>query len=309
MGFFFTGYNLTTILGFVLLVAVLVLLNEISRRSKILSIVMYIFIPIVLFALIGFGVVGSPSSKTWFGTVKAVSALLGVLGFMLIRYTKVEHTKFAIYFPVAILGINILEAVYRDIEVFMNYKEVTVDEAGLTLLGGYWNLFNAAAGILLILTMTGFVGIRVAKTPSKDMIWPDQVWFWIVAYDIWNAAYCYNCISTRAMYSGIALLVSCTVAEAFFKRGAWLQHRAQTLAIFALFSLVVDYASLPAFSITATYKPAAWGVLSIAAFLINLAVFVFMVIQMKKTKKNPYTNELYTDLVCYKKNMDANNLR
>lgn len=308
MGFFFTGYNLATIVGFIILVAALVLLNEISRKSKVLSIIMYILIPAVMFTLIALGIVGSPSSKTWFGTVKAVSALLGVLGFMLIRYTKLEHTKFAAYFPVAILGINILEAVYRDVEVFMNYKELTVDEAGLTLLGGYWNLFNAAAGVLLLLTMTGWVGIRVARTPSKDMVWPDQVWFWIVAYDVWNAAYCYNCISTRAMYSGIALLISCTVAEAFLKRGVWLQHRAQTLAIFALFSLVVDYASLPAFSITATYKPAAWGTLSIAAFIVNLAVFIYMILQIKKTKKNPYTKELYTDLASYKKNLAANNL-
>ncbi len=308
MGFFFTGYNLTTVLAFVALVAALILLNEISRRSKAASILMYVVVPVVLFALIAFGVVGSPSSKTWFGNVKTLSALMGVWGFLLIRHTKLGSTKFAQFFPVAILGINIAEAVYRDIEVFLTYKEMVVDEANLVQLGGYWNLFNAAAGVLLLITMTGFTGIRVAKSPSRDMVWPDQVWFWILAYDVWNAAYCYNCISTRSMYSGMALLVSCTLAEVLCKRGVWLQHRAQTLALFGMFSLAVDYSSLPAFSIEASYRPAAWSALSIAAFVINLAVFVYMLMQIKKTKRNPYTAELYTDSKAYQKNLSANGL-
>ncbi len=306
--FFFTGYHLTNIIGFLVLVAVLVLLNEITRRSKAASVIMYVVVPVVLLVLIAMGVVGSPSSKTWFGTVKTISALMGVWGFLLIRHTKLGDTKFAMYFPVAILGINIAEAVYRDIEVFMTYKTLTVDEAGLTLLGGYWNLFNAAAGVLLLLTMTGWVGIRVAKTRSRDMVWPDQLWFWIVAYDLWNAAYCYNCISTRAMYAGIALLLSCTLAEAFLQRGVWLQHRAQTLALFGMFSLAVDYRAMDAFSIEATYDPHAWGVLSVAAFLFNLGVFVYMLRTMKKTGRKPYTGELFVENKGYRKNLQANGL-
>lgn len=308
MGFFFTGYNLITIVSFIALVAVLIFLNEISRRSKITSILLYVAVPVVLFALIGFGVIGSPSAKTWFGNVKTVSALMGAWGFMLIRFSKLGNTKFTQIFPVTILGINIAEAVYRDIEVFLNYKEMVVDDANLVQLGGYWNLFNAAAGVLLLITMTGFMGIRVAKTSSRDMVWPDQLWFWIVAYDLWNAAYCYNCISTRSMYSGMALLVACTLAEVLCKRGVWLQHRTQTLALFGMFSLAVDYSSMPAFAIEASYRPAAWGALSIAAFLFNLGVFVYMMMQVKKTKRNPYTAELYTDSKAYQKNLSANGL-
>ncbi len=308
MGFFFTGYNLTTIVGFIALVAALILLNEISRRSKIASILMYVAVPVVLFALIAFGVVGSPSSKTWFGNVKTISALMGVWGFLLIRFTKLGKTKFTQIFPVAILGINIAEAVFRDIEVFMTYKEMVVDDANLIQLGGYWNLFNAAAGVLLLLTMTGFTGIRVAKTSARDMVWPDQVWFWILAYDVWNAAYCYNCISTRSMYSGMSLLAACTLAEVLCKRGVWLQHRAQTLALFGMFSLAVDYSTMPAFAIEASYRPAAWGALSIAAFVVNLVVFVYMLVQVKKTKRNPYTKELYVESKAYQKNLSANGL-
>ena len=306
MGFFFQGYTPIAIAGLILLVAALVALNELTRRSKLLSVVMYCAAPVLLVALIAAGVVGSPSSKTWFGVIKTYSALVGVVGFMLIRYTKLGGGKFAWYFPVAILGINILEAIYRDYEVFATFKTMTTDAAGLTLLGGPWNLMNALAGVFLLLTMTGWMGIRVANTPSRDMVWPDQLWFWIIAYDLWNVAYCYNCIATRAMYAGVALLVSCTLAEFLLKRGIWLQHRAQTLALFGMFSLAVDYQALPAFGITATYNPAAWTVLS----ALSLAgVFVYQLTAILKTRRSPLKQELYTQLAGYEKNLSANGLR
>ena len=309
MGFFFEGYTVATVLGFLALTAALVVLNELTRRSKIFSILIYCVLPVVLVVLIAMDVVGSPSSKTWFGVIKTYSALAGVIGFMLIRYTKLGNKKFAWYFPVAILGINILEAIYRDYEVFANFKTMTVDAAGIVQLGGPWNLMNALAGVFLLLTMTGGVGIKVANTKSRDMVWADQLWFWIIAYDLWNMAYCYNCISTRAMYAGFALLVSCTVAEFFIKRGIWLQHRAQTLALFGMFSLAVDYQAMPVFSITATYNPTAWTVLSALALIVNAAVFVYEVCVIVKTKRNPLKKEMFTHLPAYRKNLEANGLR
>ena len=309
MGFFFEGYTVATVLGFLALTAALVVLNELTRRSKVFSILMYCVLPVVLVVLIAMDVVGSPSSKTWFGVIKTYSALAGVIGFMLIRYTKLGNKKFAWYFPVAILGINILEAIYRDYEVFANFKTMTVDAAGIVQLGGPWNLMNALAGVFLLLTMTGWVGIKVANTKSRDMVWADQLWFWIIAYDLWNMAYCYNCISTRAMYAGFALLVSCTVAEFFIKRGIWLQHRAQTLALFGMFSLAVDYQAMPVFSITATYNPTAWTVLSALALIVNAAVFVYEVCVIVKTKRNPLKKEMFTHLPAYRKNLEANGLR
>ncbi len=309
MGFFFEGYTVATVLGFLALTAALVVLNELTRRSKIFSILIYCVLPVVLVVLIAMDVVGSPSSKTWFGVIKTYSALAGVIGFMLIRYTKLGNKKFAWYFPVAILGINILEAIYRDYEVFVSFKTMTVDAAGIVQLGGPWNLMNALAGVFLLLTMTGWVGIKVANTKSRDMVWADQLWFWIIAYDLWNMAYCYNCISTRAMYAGFALLVSCTVAEFFIKRGIWLQHRAQTLALFGMFSLAVDYQAMPVFSITATYNPTAWTVLSALALIVNAAVFVYEVCVIVKTKRNPLKKEMFTHLPAYRKNLEANGLR
>lgn len=81
------------------------------------------------------------------------------------------------------------------------------------MIGGSWNVINAIAGILNIITITGWLGIQIGKTKSQDMVWADQLWFWIIAYDLWNLSYCYNCISNRSFYAGFLLLVSCTAAE------------------------------------------------------------------------------------------------
>lgn len=309
MGFFFQGYTLITILGFAALVVALVLVNEVTRRYKWAAIAAYCVFPVVLVVLIATNVVSSPSSKTWFGVIKTFSALAGVLGFMAIRYTKLGNKKFTFFFPLAILALNIAEAIFRDIEVFMNFKTMAVDEAGLTLLGGPWNILNALAGVFLLLTLTGWMGIRVANTKERDMVWPDQLWFWIIAYDLWNAAYCYNCLSTRSMYAGLALLIACTVAELFIKKGVWLQHRAQTLALFGMFSLAVDYQAIPAFGITATYNPAAWTALSALALIVNAAVFAYEVYRIVKYKRNPLKQEMFTELKAYKHNLEANGLQ
>lgn len=309
MGFFFQNYSALNVFCFFVLVSGLILINEITRRNRNLSYLFYIIVPILLVVAIKLKVVSSPSSATWFGVVKTFSALIGVLGFMAIRYSKkVGASKFASIFPVAILAINICEAIYRDIEVFNIYKVQVIDEAGVVMQGGVWNIMNAAAGLLLLLTLTGWVGIKVAKTRSEDMVWADQLWFWIIAYDAWNIAYCYNCISTRAMYAGVALITSCTVAEFFIQKGIWLQHRAQTLAIFGMFSLAFDYNSLSAFNINATYNPSAWTVLSAIALITNLAVFVYEVYVIVKYKRNPLKEEMYTHLKAYKDNLTANNL-
>ena len=48
MGFFFEGYTVATVLGFLALTAALVVLNELTRRSKIFSILVYCVLPVVL---------------------------------------------------------------------------------------------------------------------------------------------------------------------------------------------------------------------------------------------------------------------
>lgn len=304
--FFFENYTVGSVLAVIGLLGLMLFFNEVTRRNKKAAVLVFIVFPILATLFVWSKTAGAGTSGGyWFAWVKTYSALAGVIGFMAIRYIKtVRENKYFRYFPFAILSVNILEAVFRDIEVYSMAGQV---ENGITLLGGPWNLINAVAGILVILTLTGWAKIRVANTESQDMIWADQLWFWIIGYDLWNLAYVYNCISDRAMYAGVLLIVACTVAEVF-KRGAWLQHRAATLAIWAMFSLTMNYAQYPAFQIQSTHDPKALMLLSVAALVFNAGVFGYQIFTMMKTKRNPIASDLYVGLKAYQKNLSANGL-
>jgi hypothetical protein len=55
------------------------------------------------------------------------------------------------------------------------------------------------------------------------------------------------------------------------------------------------------FAVNSTYNPAIYTFFGVAALVSNVAVFAYMVYKVVKTKRNPYTSELYTDLEEYKK--------
>lgn len=308
MGFLFEPLTLINLLGFIVFFAVIVFINELTRRSLKLSILVFVILPMLLAIGIYLGFLGSPTGKTWFGWVKVVSALAGVYGFLLIRFSKLGKGKFAYFFPVSIMTLNIAEAVYRELEVFATFKTLSFDAGGVMVLGGYWNILNAIAGILCIVTLTGFVGITASKDKSKDMIWPDMTWMYIVGYTIWNFTYVYNCISNRSMYAGVGILGAALFAELVFKRGAWFQHRAQTLSVYVMFSLSFDFLKWPMMNIAPTYSLMALSTLGIASFGLNLLFFLVMIVTILKYKKNPLKEEIYSHTSYYKKTKLANNL-
>lgn len=308
MGFLYEGLTLESFIALVLFIVVLLFVNEITRKSKKISVLVFCVLPVVLAIGVAMGILGSPTGKTWFGWVKVVSALMGVYGFMLIRFTNLGKKRFAAIFPVAILSLNIAEAVYREFEVFATYKTLTVDPGGVLVMGGAWNIFNGIAGILCIVTLTGFVGIRVSKDKSKDMVWPDMTWGYCIGYTLWNFTYVYNCISTRSMYAGFGILFAALIAEYVFKRGVWLQHRAQILSIYVMFSLSVDFQSASYFKILPTYKESLLMGISVFSFIFNVGVLAFMIYTIVKSKRNPLKEEIYTHTNYYKKSLIENNL-
>lgn len=308
MGFLFEPLTLINLLGFIVFFAVIVFINELTRRSLKLSILVFVILPMLLAIGIYLGFLGSPTGKTWFGWVKVVSALAGVYGFLLIRFSKLGKGKFAYFFPVSIMTLNIAEAVYRELEVFATFKTLSFDAGGVMVLGGYWNILNAIAGILCIVTLTGFVGITASKDQSKDMIWPDMTWMYILGYTIWNFTYVYNCISNRSMYAGVGILGAALFAELVFKRGAWFQHRAQTLSVYVMFSLSFDFLKWPMMNIAPTYSLMALSTLGIASFGLNLLFFLVMIVTILKHKKNPLKEEIYSHTSYFKKTKLANNL-
>lgn len=291
-------------------------LNELSRRFKLFGFLCFIVLPATL-SVLWFTVLKDTTYTDWFHLAKVYSSTAGCIGFWAIRHVKgtnkktgktwhLKDFKWALCFPPLILAINILEAVARDIQVGMQYAGggVLADD-GVFVLGGSWNYMNAAAGILNIITITGWFGITVRKQTkkdgSRDMIWPDMLWFWIIAYDLWNFAYTYNCLPSHSWYCGFALLLAPTLCAFTLGKGAWLQHRAQTLALWCMFAQTVPaFIDEGAFAVQSTYAEAPLFIFSFLALAVNVAVVVYMIYKVVKTKRNPYKAELYTDLSEYK---------
>jgi hypothetical protein len=76
------------------------------------------------------------------------------------------------------------------------------------------------------------------------------IWF-IVAYDLWNFEYTYLNLPTHTWYCGVALLLAPTFANALWNKGAWIQNRANTLAIWCMWAQVV-----PGFQLSSRFAAA-----------------------------------------------------
>ena len=324
---------MTQLLGWVLVFAGLVILNEIGRRTKIGGIVLFVIIPAVLtiyFITIQAGLFGGHSNQTyeymngWFHYAKLYAADIGVVGFLMIKYKwgigKKEWFK---PFPFIIVAINILIAVCSDFESAIRGAQAFAETGsrywlsneGVWLYGGWWNWVNGIAGILNIFCMTGWWGIYTSKK-KDDMLWPDMTWQFILAYDVWNFTYTYLNLPTHSWYCGIALLLAPTFAAMFWNKGGWIQNRANTLAtwcmfaqVFPLFQVGSKFAVLPSLygkewtnglelataAQPAYANPTAQGVMAILAIVVNVLCITIIIKRSLEQKKNPYKNEIFTD--------------
>lgn len=275
-------------------------LNEVTRRWKWAGLGFFVLLPLLL-TLFVWPITAGPDSSTgtWFHWVKVYSALAGCLGFMAIRYwPRLSGNKWVLIFPAAILAINIAEACIRDFQVGAMGANGIVD--GVFMVSGPWNYMNGVAGLINLITICGWFGIIVSSDRSRDMIWPDMLWFWIIPYDLWNFAYVYNCVGDHSFYAGAALLISCTIPAFAIKRGAWLQHRAHTLALWMMFTMAVPtFATSSMFSVQSSHNPAALFTVSAIALASNIALLVYQVYVVITRRKNPLRDELYTDLQAY----------
>jgi hypothetical protein len=304
--FLFESISWQALLMWIAVLFGLMFVNEITRRSKWISYLIYIALPIILTFTLWQHTAGPKSSTgTWFHWAKVYSALTGTVGFMYIRYhKKAQSNKFWLMFPPLILSINILEAVIRDFQVYGLYSGNLYGSVVnmVTMEGGPWNIMNGIAGILNIVALSGWAGIFVTKGKYKDMIWTDQLWWWIIAYDFWNFAYVYNAVGDHAFYAGAALLVSCTIPAFFMGKGAWLQHRAQTLSIWMMFAMSFPlFEDMGKFAVKSSHNPTALYVVSSISLISNVAIVVFHGYKIMKTKRNPLTQEIYVDEPAYDK--------
>ena len=234
---------------------------------------------------------------------------------MMLKYKwSIGKTDWFKVFPFLIVAANILIAVVSDFESgikgALSPDGWWLSSENVWLYGGWWNWLNGAAGIINIFCMTGWWGIYASKD-KKDMLWPDMIWLYILAYDVWNFQYTYLNLPTHTWYCGLALLLAPTVANALWNKGGWIQNRANTLALWCMFAQVFPlfqdrsiFTTLPVLyadgfmdaAIRPTLvNPVPQGVISIASLAINVLALALIIKRSKEQKKNPYKQEIFTD--------------
>ena len=296
-------------LGWIMVFAGLIIANEIARRSKIGGIVCFLGIPAVLtvyfisiYVCAGMGMEWALTNPTyvhmnsWFHYAKLYAATAGCIGFMMLKYGwgKLGRSEAFKVFPFAIVAINILIAVASDFEsAFRAFGTTWISSEGVELMGGWHNVFNGIAGLINIFCMTGWWGIYRSKK-GDDMLWPDMTWVYIVAYDLWNFCYTYNCLPTHAWYCGLALLLAPTVANMLWNKGGWIQNRANTLALWCMFAQVFPmFQDYSVFSTNSVNNPSVNLVVSVIALAANVAALAYIIYRTKKLGVNPYKHEVF----------------
>jgi hypothetical protein len=296
-------------LGWLLVLVCLILVNEFARRSKRGGIICFLVLPgaltvyfIVLSVSAAQGAQWAVDNQTvkympgWFHYAKLYAATIGCIGFMALKYKwgKLGKAEWFKCFPFVIVAINILIAVVSDFEsAFRAWGTSFVSSEGITLNGGWHNVFNGVAGIINIFVMTGWWGIYVSKK-KQDMLWPDMTWVFIISYDIWNFCYTYNCLPTHSWYCGLALLLAPTIAAFLWNKGGWIQNRANTLALWCMFAqcfpIFLDYSQ---FSVQSVNNPDVNLGVSLLALFANIAAISYVIYRAKKLKRNPYKQEVF----------------
>ncbi len=313
-------------LGWVIVFVGLILLNEFARRTKVGGIVMFIALPIcmtiyciVVTASANAGIDWALNNPTvlfqngWFHYAKVYAALTGCIGFMIIKYHwgKLGKAQWFKCFPFVIVAINILIAVASDFESAIQYFSgnyfllengsaawVTSEKA--TQLCGWHNVVNGIAGIINIFCMTGWWCVFTSKK-RDDMVWADMTWVFVIAYDIWNFCYTYNCLPNHSWYCGLALLLAPTVAAALWNKGGWIQNRAYTLAIWCMFAQVFpqfqdsfpEFGFDSVFAVNSVMNVDINNVVSILALVANVAAIIYIFWRSRKLRVNPYKQEVF----------------
>ena len=316
------------LLGWLMVFVGLILANEFARRTKWGGIACFLVLPAgltIYFISIYVGAamgaqwaLNNPTyvyMNSWFHYFKLYAATLGCIGFMMLKYKwSIGKTDWFKVFPFLIVAANILIAVVSDFESgikgALSPDGWWLSSENVWLYGGWWNWLNGAAGIINIFCMTGWWGIYASKD-KKDMLWPDMIWLYILAYDVWNFQYTYLNLPTHTWYCGLALLLAPTVANALWNKGGWIQNRANTLALWCMFAQVFPlfqdrsiFTTLPVLyadgfmdaAIRPTLvNPVPQGVISIASLAINVLALALIIKRSKEQKKNPYKQDIFTD--------------
>lgn len=295
MGFFYQDIELVKVVLLIVFTFGIIAMNEFARKSLINGVFSFVVLPLLLLIFIWPHSVPGTSVDSWFFFAKIIAILAFAWIILALRYSeKIQGITWFKYLVPLFLAINMIEAILKDIEV-STYGAVPAMHDGLMVMGGGWNLLNAAAGILNIIAICGFVGIYISRDKTKTMVWPDMTLFWIIGYDIWNFTFVYNTIGDRSFYVA-GILIAATYAAHSIRKGAWMQHRVFTLCFNQMISLTIPQALVASdVTVHATQNATALWTLGIVSLAINVALIVYQAMIIVKTKRNPIKGEIYTD--------------
>lgn len=190
---------------------------------------------------------------------------------------------------------------YQALAANFEASHVGIDpETGFRTIGGYWNIMSAVAGILNCITVTGLGRVIVSRNKNvkvRGLLWVDQIWPWIIAYDLWNHAYLYNALGDYTWYCTLALLLACTIPAFTWAKGQWIWFRCFTLMFWIAFYNWFPLLSTPPGVMTnfSTMDPKANIVSAALALVSNVAVFIYWLYKIIATRRNPITNALFID--------------
>lgn len=196
---------------------------------------------------------------------------------------------------------------YQAVAANFSANHVGIDPAtGFRTIGGYWNLLTALAGVLNCITVTGIAKIIVTspgKQKVRGLIWIDQLWPWIIAYDLWNHSFLYNSLADYTWYCSFALLLACTIPAFTWAKGQWIWFRCFTLVFWISF-----YNWAPAISAPpgymhnfATMDPRANIVCAVLALVWNIALFIWWLYVSIKKRRNPLFSGICQELGAYRR--------
>lgn len=298
MGFFYESFNATNVVILAIYTFAIIGMNEYARKSLRNGVISFVILPLFLLFFIWPNTAPGTGVMSWFYIAKTISIIGFALVILALRYNKkTTQVRWLVYLVPFFLGLNIFEAVMREFEVSSMAPGIYDN---MFYMGGNWNIANAIAGFFNLILITGFTGIYISRDKTKTMVWPDMLPLWIIAYDLWNFTYMYNCIGLRSFYV-LGILIACTYAEFAFRRGAWMQHRVFTLAFnqMILFTIPNAFAN-SSITVAPSYNPTAMWVLSLASLALNTYLLVYQARIIYKKKVNPYTQEVFTDHEFYK---------
>ncbi len=244
--------------------AALILLNEVARRTKAGGIFMFFVIPAILTVYFIAIAVGAKTGASWvlnnqtylymngwFHYAKLYAALAGCIGFMMIKYEwGIGKAHWFKAYPFAIVAIN-------------------------------YDVWNFAYTYNCLPTHSWFCGVALLLAPT-------------IAALLWNKG---GWIMNRAN----TLCIWCMFAQVF---PLFQETFSDGTQVFPWATIPKLYADGTLNGITAggstNADPTMMTIVSLLALIVNIVAFIYIIRTARKKKKNPYKEEIFTDFKYYK---------